>query len=80
LHSDGLEGYARTFLLTAFRIAGADGDVPAELIVHHSIKGFGGLGAFFWEPAGYSPFTGYNMADWISDRRATAAMDGFLDV
>lgn len=28
-HSDGLEGYARTFLLAAFRLAGAgDEDVP----------------------------------------------------
>jgi arabinogalactan endo-1,4-beta-galactosidase len=44
------------------------------------IKGFGGLGTFFWEPAGYSPFTGYSMTAWISDRRATAAMDGFLNV
>jgi hypothetical protein len=32
LASDGLEGYARTFLLAAFRIAGAGGEVPAWLI------------------------------------------------
>jgi len=43
-------------------------------------KGFGGLGTFFWEPAGYSPFTGYNMTAWTSNRRPTAAMDGFLNV
>ncbi|WP_345437036.1 DUF2264 domain-containing protein [Microbacterium gilvum] len=30
--SDGLEGYARTFLAAAFRIAGADGDDPAGLL------------------------------------------------
>lgn len=36
LHSDGLEGYARTFLLAAFRIAGAGGDVPAELIERYA--------------------------------------------
>ncbi|MEU8138524.1 DUF2264 domain-containing protein [Streptodolium elevatio] len=28
VHADGLEGYARTFLLAAFRIAGAQGAVP----------------------------------------------------
>ena len=43
-------------------------------------KGFGGLGTFFWEPAGYSPFTGYDMTAWTSNRRPTAAMDGFLNV
>jgi arabinogalactan endo-1,4-beta-galactosidase len=43
------------------------------------IKGFGGLGAFYWEPEGYSPFTGYNMTAWnSSSRRPTAALDGFL--
>jgi arabinogalactan endo-1,4-beta-galactosidase len=45
------------------------------------LKGFGGLGTFFWEPEGYSPFTGYDMTAWdSSNRRPTAAMDGFLDV
>lgn len=44
------------------------------------IKGFGGLGTFFWEPEGYSPFTGYNMTAWTSNRRPTAAMDGFRNV
>jgi hypothetical protein len=29
--SDGLEGYARTFLLAAFRLAGAGGDAPGDL-------------------------------------------------
>ncbi|WP_086664568.1 DUF2264 domain-containing protein [Lentzea kentuckyensis] len=36
LHSDGLEGYARTFLLAAFRIAGAGGDVPAGLVERYA--------------------------------------------
>ncbi|MFD8496695.1 glycosyl hydrolase 53 family protein [Amycolatopsis sp. NPDC059657] len=44
------------------------------------LKGMGGLGTFFWEPEGYSPFTGYNMTAWGSNRRPTAAMDGFLNV
>lgn len=34
--SDGLEGYARTFLLAAFRIAGARGEVPPELIERYA--------------------------------------------
>ncbi len=29
--SDGLEGFARSFLLAAYRIAGADGDAPGDL-------------------------------------------------
>src|SRR5688572_12539244 len=32
LSSDGLEGYARTFMLAAFRIAGAGGAVPSQLL------------------------------------------------
>lgn len=45
------------------------------------IKGFGGLGVFYWEPEGYSPFTGYQMTAWNSGtRRPTAALDGFLNV
>ncbi|MDX8056775.1 glycosyl hydrolase 53 family protein [Lentzea sp. BCCO 10_0798] len=43
-------------------------------------KAFGGLGTFFWEPEGYSPFSGYDMTAWESNRRPTAAMDGFLNV
>lgn len=39
--SDGLEGYARTFLLAAFRIAGARGQVPPALIERYT----GGLTA-----------------------------------
>lgn len=34
--SDGLEGYARTFLLAAFRIAGAGGDVPPGLLERYA--------------------------------------------
>lgn len=34
--SDGLEGYARTFLLAAFRVRGADGDDPARLLERYA--------------------------------------------
>ncbi|SEU25837.1 DUF2264 domain-containing protein [Nonomuraea wenchangensis] len=34
--SDGLEGFARTFLLAAFRIAGAGGDVPPVLLERYA--------------------------------------------
>ncbi|WP_241564359.1 DUF2264 domain-containing protein [Nonomuraea polychroma] len=34
--SDGLEGFARTFLLAAFRIAGAGGDVPPALLERYA--------------------------------------------
>jgi arabinogalactan endo-1,4-beta-galactosidase len=42
------------------------------------IKAFGGLGTFYWEPEGYSPFTSYGSSAWDpSSRRPTAALDGF---
>lgn len=45
------------------------------------LKGFGGLGTFYWEPEGYPAFSGYQMSAWDqSTRRPTAAMDGFLNV
>ncbi|WP_081239626.1 DUF2264 domain-containing protein [Streptomyces viridosporus] len=36
VRSDGLEGYARTFLAAAFRIAGADGDDPHGLLERYA--------------------------------------------
>jgi len=45
------------------------------------IKGFGGLGTFFWEPEGYPSFNGYNSSAWDeATRRPTVALDGFLNV
>lgn len=45
------------------------------------IKGFGGLGSFYWEPEGYSPFSSYTSSAWDpGSRRPTAALDGFLNV
>jgi len=44
----------------------------------NGLKGFGGLGLFYWEPEGYSPFTTYNMGAWDpSTRRPTVALDPF---
>jgi arabinogalactan endo-1,4-beta-galactosidase len=44
-----------------------------------ALKGFGGLGTFYWEPEGYAPFTDYNMTAWdATTRRPTAALDAFL--
>lgn len=43
-------------------------------------KSFGGLGVFFWEPEGYSPFTNYTLTAWdATTRRPTAALNGFLN-
>jgi len=42
------------------------------------LKGFGGLGTFYWEPEGYPSFNGYNSSAWDeSTHRPTAALDGF---
>ncbi|WP_426504637.1 glycosyl hydrolase 53 family protein [Dactylosporangium sp. McL0621] len=43
------------------------------------LKGFGGLGTFYWEPEGYAPFTTYGSSAWDpATKRPTAALDGFL--
>ncbi|MFC4983206.1 hypothetical protein [Streptomyces atroolivaceus] len=41
------------------------------------LKGFGGLGTFFWEPQGYAPFIeGNNSCAWDpTTRRPIAALE-----
>jgi arabinogalactan endo-1,4-beta-galactosidase len=55
--------------------------VKADLTTYiKGLKGFGGLGIFYWEPEGYSPFTSYTMGAWDSTtKRPTAALQGFLN-
>jgi arabinogalactan endo-1,4-beta-galactosidase len=44
------------------------------------MKSISGLGVFYWEPEGYSPFTDYTMGAWDpATRRPTDALNGFLD-
>jgi arabinogalactan endo-1,4-beta-galactosidase len=38
-----------------------------------------GLGVFYWEPIGYSPFTAYSKGAWDDDGSPSVAMDAFLD-
>jgi arabinogalactan endo-1,4-beta-galactosidase len=46
-----------------------------------ALKSSGGQGLLYWEPEGYSPFTGYTMGAWnSSNREPTAAMNGFTAV
>ncbi|MGW3243488.1 DUF2264 domain-containing protein [Streptomyces sp. NPDC001070] len=58
--SDGLEGYARTFLLAAIRLAGAGGDDPSGLLQRYA----DGLAAGTARPGGDGP------EDWpvVADR------------
>ncbi len=44
------------------------------------VKGFGGLGVFYWEPEAYWPFTTYGWAAWDpNSKRPTTALNGFLN-
>jgi arabinogalactan endo-1,4-beta-galactosidase len=53
-------------------------DSPAAFIT--GLKGFGGLGTFYWEPEGYSPFSTYTSSAWDpATRRPAAALNGFLN-
>ena len=38
-----------------------------------------GLGVFYWEPIGYSPFTSYSKGAWDGDGSPSVAMDAFLN-
>ncbi|MEU6786712.1 DUF2264 domain-containing protein [Nonomuraea angiospora] len=51
--SDGLEGFARTFLLAAFRIAGAGGNVPPALLERYAaglVAGTDPAHPYAWPP------------------------------
>ncbi|MEU4223448.1 DUF2264 domain-containing protein [Nonomuraea sp. NPDC026600] len=53
LVSDGLEGYARTFMLAAFRIAGAGGAVPPALLERYAqglVAGTDPAHPYAWPP------------------------------
>jgi arabinogalactan endo-1,4-beta-galactosidase len=44
------------------------------------VRGFGGLGVFYWEPEAYWPFTSYGMGAWDpSTKEPTMALNGFLN-
>lgn len=44
------------------------------------MKSIGGLGVFYWEPEGYSPFTSYALGAWDpTTKRPTVALNGFLN-
>jgi hypothetical protein len=38
-----------------------------------------GLGVFYWEPIGYSPFTSYSKGAWDDDGSPSVAMDALLN-
>ena len=41
-------------------------------------KAYGGMGIMYWEPAGYAPFTSYDMVGWVSStRRPSISLDAF---
>ncbi|GAA2783631.1 DUF2264 domain-containing protein [Kitasatospora paracochleata] len=60
--SDGLEGYARTFLLAAFRIAGAGGDDPHGLLDRYA----GGLEAGTRTPTTDRELTDRDPVSWLA--------------
>ncbi|KIQ61627.1 hypothetical protein TR51_20095 [Kitasatospora griseola] len=64
--SDGLEGYARTFLLAAIRVAGADGDDPTGLLERYAE----GLAAGTRTPTAERDLSDGDLTSWgvITDR------------
>jgi arabinogalactan endo-1,4-beta-galactosidase len=72
--------YGKPFMQTEFggRVDRVSATKASLIAYIKALKGAGGQGIFYWEPEGYSPFTGYNMGAWDSStRKPTAIMDGF---
>ena len=89
--SDGLEGYARTFLLAAFRIAGARGEVAPALIERYAeglVNGTDPDHPFAWEPltdyaqqlveAASIALALHETRPWIFDRLSAGAQERVL--
>jgi len=72
--------YGKPFLQSEFggpvsKVSATKASLVAYL---DALKSTGGQGLFYWEPEGYSPFTGYANVAWDSaTRKPTAIMDGF---
>ncbi len=72
--------YGKPFLQSEFggpvsKVSATKASLVAYL---DAVKSNGGQGLFYWEPEGYSPFTGYANVAWNSaNRQPTAIMDGF---
>jgi arabinogalactan endo-1,4-beta-galactosidase len=73
--------YGKPFMQVEFGgpVTNPSGTEAALKAYISALKSSGGQGIFYWEPEGYSPFTGYNMVAWNSStREPTAAMNGFI--
>ncbi|MEU0528914.1 glycosyl hydrolase 53 family protein [Amycolatopsis tolypomycina] len=74
------DAYRKPFLQSEFggpvsKVSATKASLVAYL---NALKSNGGQGLFYWEPEGYSPFTGYANVAWdAATRRPTAIMDGF---
>ncbi|MEQ0558211.1 glycosyl hydrolase 53 family protein [Amycolatopsis sp. NEAU-NG30] len=74
------DAYRKPFLQSEFggpvsKVSATKASLVAYL---GALKSSGGQGLFYWEPEGYSPFTGYANVAWdAATRRPTAIMDGF---
>lgn len=72
--------YGKPFMQVEFggQVSNPSGTASALKAYGSALKSSGGQGIFYWEPEGYSPFTGYSMGAWNSStREPTAAMNGF---
>ncbi|MBE8519300.1 glycosyl hydrolase 53 family protein [Amycolatopsis sp. H6(2020)] len=72
--------YGKPFMQTEFggKVSKVSASKASLVAYLGALKSNGGQGLFYWEPEGYSPFTGYDMVAWDSaTRKPTAIMDGF---
>jgi arabinogalactan endo-1,4-beta-galactosidase len=76
------DAYGKPFMQTEFggQVSKASTTEAALVAYIEALKSAGGQGIFYWEPEGYSPFTGYDMVAWdSSSRKPTVIMNGFLE-
>jgi arabinogalactan endo-1,4-beta-galactosidase len=76
------DAYGKPFMQTEFGgpVSKASSTEAALVAYIKALKSAGGQGISYWEPAGYSPFTSYDMVAWDSaTHQPTSIMNGFLE-
>ena len=75
--------YGKPFMQVEFGgQVSSPGSTESALVAYgKALKSAGGQGIFYWEPEGYSGFSGYTMSAWNqSNQEPTAAMNGFYSL
>jgi arabinogalactan endo-1,4-beta-galactosidase len=73
--------YSKEVMMVEIGFSSSLKDVSHQFITYmiEKTRQAEGLGVFYWEPIGISPFTSYSKGAWDDDRSPSIAMDAFIN-